>query len=255
MNSIDQKEELNNHVDPEVERILQEMLDADETITARAVAKKHPAIKHASSVARGLVRSELLAPYQERQNQFRERHARTLNHSRKDTTSQIAQKGVSISEQDDVDMVRILQEMLETDVTMTARGVAKKHPFIQHASSITRHQNRSDLLARYQAMQNERRAWLKRLPKYSRAQTASQLADKDLRIAELERQIEILRVSHLAMIRAVGELGGTSRWLRFFEDYRDVGEELKKLGLLPDAEIMVISTSKGERLDTEVTKG
>ncbi len=254
MNSIDQKEELNNQADLEVERILQEMLDADETITARAVARKYRAIKHASLVTRELVHSNVLAPYQERQTQFRERQPRTLNHSRKDTTSQIAQKDVSISEQDDVDMVRILQEMLETDVTMTARGVARKHPFIQHASSITRHQNRRDLLARYQAMQNERRAWLKRLPKYSRAQTASQLADKDLRIAELERQVEILRVSHLAMIRAVGELGGVSKWLRLFEDYSDVREELKKLGLLPNAAVRVMGTSDGERSIAQVKK-
>jgi hypothetical protein len=156
-------------------------------------------------------------------------------------------EGSSLRLQDDAEMVRILQHMLESDETITARGVARRHPSVQHASSITRHENRSELLARYQAMQNERRAWLKRLPKHSQAETASQLANKDLRISELERQIEILRVSHLAMMRAVGEMGGVSKWLRYFEDCREAREELKRLGLLPTAEVTTMGKAKAER--------
>src|ERR1700722_20394663 len=130
---------------------------------------------------------------------------------------EVSEVRASIPEQDDVEIVRILQEMLEADETMTARAVANRHPFIQHASSITRHRNRRELLARYQAIQNERRCWLKRISKHSRSQTASKLADKELRIVQLEKQLEILMVSHLALIRAVGEMGGVSRWLKFFE--------------------------------------
>jgi len=63
MASIDQTERTTNEGDPEMERILAEMLEADETITARAVARKHPAIKHASSVTRSQARSDLLARY------------------------------------------------------------------------------------------------------------------------------------------------------------------------------------------------
>jgi hypothetical protein len=165
-----------------------------------------------------------------------------------------AKSTVLQSGQDDAEMVHILQEMLEADETITARGVTRRHPSIQHASSITRHGKRSDLLARYQAIQTERRAWLARLPKHSRVETAAQLADKDIRISELERQLEILRASHLAMMRAVGELGGVSKWLRFFEDYRGAREELKKLGLLPNAELTIIGKPKAERYGHESDK-
>jgi hypothetical protein len=81
-------------------------------------------------------------------------------------------------------MVRILQHMLESDETITARGVARRHPSVQHASSITRHENRSELLARYQAMQNERRAWLKRLPKHSQTGEVSPVLRSEARAAD-----------------------------------------------------------------------
>ncbi len=158
------------------------------------------------------------------------------------------------SEQGDTEMLRVLREMLEADETITARAVASRHPHIQYASSITRHSGRRELLARYQAIQDERRGWLKRISKHSRSQTASQMADKDLRIGELEKQIEILRTSHLALIRAVGEMGGMSRWLRFFENYREAREELKALGLLPQTEITMIARSKAERNGPEGRK-
>jgi hypothetical protein len=137
----------------------------------------------------------------------------------------------------DPEMERILEGMLESDETITARAVARKHPAIKHASSVTRSQVRKDLLARYLERQKERREWLQRAPKRSRDQIAAQLAQKDFRIAELERQVEILRVSHLAMIRTVGESGGISKLLKLYEGYRKVRSELDRLGVLPKCEI------------------
>jgi hypothetical protein len=107
----------------------------------------------------------------------------------------------------DPDMVRVLDDMLAANENITARAVAKKHPSISHASSITRHAVRSELLRRYQSRQREFRTWAVRLPKLSRARVAVQMAEKDRRITDLEHQIDILRGSHVAMIRAVGELG------------------------------------------------
>jgi hypothetical protein len=74
----------------------------------------------------------------------------------------------------------------------------------------------------------------------SRNQLARQLAQKDARIAELERQLEILRVSHIAMMRAVGELGGTSKLLKMYEGYREFRGELQRLGLLDTAEVKTL---------------
>jgi hypothetical protein len=144
----------------------------------------------------------------------------------------------------DSEMARILAEMLESDETITARAVARKHPAIKHASSVTRSQVRSDLLAQYQERQKQFREWRHRTPKRSRDQLAAQLAQKDSRIAELERQVEILRVSHLAMIRTVGEMGGISKLLNLYDGYREVRSELDRLGVLPQGEIMAFDLSR-----------
>jgi hypothetical protein len=75
------------------------------------------------------------------------------------------------------------------------------------------------------------------MPKRSREQLAGQLAQKDSRIAELECQVEVLRVSHLAMIRTVGEMGGMSKLLKLYEGYREVRTELDKMAVLPRGEV------------------
>lgn len=137
----------------------------------------------------------------------------------------------------DPEMERILREMLEANETITARAVARKHPAIGYASSITRIPVRAEQLARAQEQQKQFREWQGRLPKRSRDQIAAQLAQKDSRIAELERQVEALRVSHLAMIRTVGEMGGISKLLKLYEGYREFRSELDRLHVLPHAEV------------------
>jgi hypothetical protein len=70
----------------------------------------------------------------------------------------------------ETEMIRILQEMLDSNETITARAVARKHPSLKHASSITRSSARSDLLGRFQMRQNQYGAWQERMPKRSREQ-------------------------------------------------------------------------------------
>ncbi len=134
-------------------------------------------------------------------------------------------------------MARILKEMLEADETITARAVARKHPVIKHASSVTRNPSRSDLLAQFQSQQAQYRTWQARMPKRSREQLAAQLAQKDLEIADLKHKVEILRVYSLAMIRTVGESGGISKLLKLYEGYRDIRNELDRMGVLPQGEV------------------
>ncbi|BCS53902.1 hypothetical protein [Geobacter sp. SVR] len=129
----------------------------------------------------------------------------------------------------DPDIVKILDELLERDENITARAVARLHPSIKAASSITRSKHRSDLLERYQKRQTEFRTWKGRLKKNSQAKTASALAEKDIQIAELERRVAMLTASHVAMLRAVGEMGGFLKWAQFYDKYRMVRDELTKL--------------------------
>ena len=90
---------------------------------------------------------------------------------------------------------------------------------------------------RYQERQAEFRRWRGRPGKLSGDAAASALADRDVRIAELESQVALLTASHVAMIRAVGELGGFSKWAQFYESYSGSRDQLAQLGALPEATV------------------
>jgi len=90
------------------------------------------------------------------------------------------------------------------------------------------------------------RAWRDRLSRRSGADIATSLADKDVRISILERQVEILIASHLALLRAVGEIGGFKAWSRFYEDFRKTRDELVTLGAIPSATVTALTPSFGQ---------
>lgn len=139
--------------------------------------------------------------------------------------------------EEDPDMRLVLDGLLARDEDITARAVARLHPRINAASSITRSKDRSLLMAQYQKRQAEFRRWRGRPGKLSGIAAAGALADRDVRIAELESQVALLTASHVAMIRAVGELGGFSKWAKFYEAYRSSRDQLAQLGALPEATV------------------
>ena len=137
----------------------------------------------------------------------------------------------------DPEMRRVLDDLLSRDEDITARAVARLHPQIKAASSITRSKERSRMLAQYPERPAEFRRWRGRPGKLSGDAAASALADRDVRIAELESQVALLTASHVAMIRAVGELGGFSKWAQFYESYSGSRDQLAQLGALPEATV------------------
>jgi hypothetical protein len=145
----------------------------------------------------------------------------------------------------DPEIESILQEMLDCDEDITARGVIRRHSTLKAASSITRSPQRSALLAHYQKKQEEFRGWRKRLTRISKDNAAMEMVEKDLRIAELESQVELLSASHVAMIRAIGELGGFSKWAKFFEGYQSVRDKLAQKGAMPESAIIESTINNG----------
>lgn len=143
------------------------------------------------------------------------------------------------NEQEDTEMIGVLENLLDQNEDITARAVARLHSKISHASSITRSPIRSTLLAQYQEKQRNIRTHIGSIKKRSHANVVSDLANKDQKIVELERQVEILTASHIAMIRVVGELGGMSKWLKFFEGYKQIRDELQKLGAMPKTDNII----------------
>lgn len=124
-------------------------------------------------------------------------------------------------------IAQALESMLEQDTDITHRAVVRAIEGLSAPSSITRDNYRRSLVEFYQATQAERRQWVKRVQKVSQANVVAQLAAKDRRIEELERQIAILTASHKAMILAVGEMGGMTAWRRFFEGYEHAWDAVR----------------------------
>lgn len=124
-------------------------------------------------------------------------------------------------------LTEILDTLLDEDVTITFREVARRHPKLTSASSITRDRFRRALVDRYIERQQERRAWRDRTGKRSKANLARDLESRDRKIADLEAEIATLRASHVAMLRVVGEMGGFKRWCEFFNDYQDALQQLQ----------------------------
>ncbi|WNH52052.1 hypothetical protein [Stenotrophomonas oahuensis] len=145
------------------------------------------------------------------------------------------------------EMLSVLDDLLARDQDITARAVARLHPKINAASSITRNVERSRLLSIYQQRQAEFRQWRGRPAKLAGDAAASALADRDLYISELESQVALLTSSHVALIRAIGELGGFNKWAQFYTSYRETRDKLGQLGAMPEASVDSIPESRRNR--------
>jgi hypothetical protein len=133
----------------------------------------------------------------------------------------------------DESMLGILESLLERDVDITARAVARLHPSLKAASSITRSESRSKLVAQYRQRQNEFRRWRGRAGKRSGNQNAAALLDKQSRSDQMEAMVALLTASHVALLRSLGELGGFAKWAAFYERFREARDALQKIGAVP----------------------
>lgn len=119
-----------------------------------------------------------------------------------------------------------LDRMLNNNEDIGHRAVMREVSGISAVSSITRDDYRRELVEYYKALQLERKQWAKRAQKTSQDNLTAQLASKDHKIQELERQVAILTASHKALLLAVGETGGMAAWRRFFDNYQEILRDL-----------------------------
>ncbi len=131
-----------------------------------------------------------------------------------------------------------LEEMLDDDETITARAAVRRMGSVEAASSLTRDPWRAAVLADHQAEQVRIRRQIEKSDKTSRTNVTAALAREQGRAADLERKVALLTASHLALIQAVGEMGGLRAWARFFDGYDGAVRQLRALGAMPDAEVM-----------------
>lgn len=127
----------------------------------------------------------------------------------------------------------LLAGMLERDDDITARAVARLHSSIKNASDYTRNAERRTLLEEAQTKQLELRNFAGKVRREGSRAAAEKLQAAEARIRELEGNEAARVASHLAMIHAVAELGGTAKLLAFYSSYAKVRDRLHRQGALP----------------------
>lgn len=138
-----------------------------------------------------------------------------------------------IRDQDNAELELILQSLLEEDIDITAREVARRHSALTSASTITRQPNRRQLVERYQMKQNDMRSWQARLRKRSRGQAAELVSAQEEKISELDQAVRVLVTGHVSLIAAVAQVGGMGKLAKFYERFREVRDQLSNLNAVP----------------------
>jgi hypothetical protein len=133
------------------------------------------------------------------------------------------------------ELTSVLEGMLERNDDITARAVSRLHSTIKNASDITRHSERKALLGQFQLKQSEIRKFASKVKHSGTAVAARNLQASDERIQLLEANESARISSHLAMITAVCELGGTAKLLLFYKQYSQIRDQLARQGALPDS--------------------
>lgn len=139
------------------------------------------------------------------------------------------------SDEADTQLIAILENLLAENINISAREVAKRHPAVASASTITRDRARRELLESYQVRQVELQKWQNRLKKGNKAEVATQLARQQSRIEQLERTEEILLRGHISLIAVMAELGGTTKLSSYYNRFSELRNSLTQLKALPEA--------------------
>lgn len=85
-------------IDTELIQILEILLEQDENISARAVARLHTRIGHASTITRSPKRMALLKAYQDKQDELRHLISRLKKVSQTDTTRMLLERDERIAQ-------------------------------------------------------------------------------------------------------------------------------------------------------------
>jgi hypothetical protein len=131
------------------------------------------------------------------------------------------------------ELTSVLSGMLDRNEDIKARSVARIHTTLKNASDITRHSGRREILEKFKSKQLELRKFAGKIKHSGTTIAAKQIQASDERVRELEANEAARVASHLAMISAMCELGGTAKLLKFYKEFANIRDQLAKQGALP----------------------
>jgi hypothetical protein len=124
------------------------------------------------------------------------------------------------------------RELIAQNRKITIRAVAEQTG-VAH-TTYSRDPKRKAQITRAQEIQ--RLAWTIKRTHRGHAEPHESVAVARLRkrVEEVEARNQLLIASHRAMLSAVGEMGGTRAWLRFFANHPAALASLGEIGALPE---------------------
>lgn len=121
-------------------------------------------------------------------------------------------------------------KMIEIDQSISTRNIMKRMPDdFRYPAAVSRPKELREIYIEAREKQKLVRLSAKKTGHSSRSDLEVRIARHVSRIQELEEQAQILIASHRALYAAVGEMGGSAAWLRFFEKHHRTMEVLDKL--------------------------
>jgi hypothetical protein len=134
---------------------------------------------------------------------------------------------------DHAQLREVLAALVNEDVDVSVREVARRHPTLRNASAFTRSSVRMALINEARQRQDDARR-VKAGPSVRRAQTlAESLESRTRQVDELETRVRQLVASHAACIHAVMLHGGMSALERFWSEYKHIADGVQALGAMP----------------------
>lgn len=144
-------------------------------------------------------------------------------------------------------LAALLSELLNYDIDITARELARRHPLISHPSGFTRDAERRLMVADAVKHQTHIRR-LSEAPDVQKSESLTiKISSQRRKIEELERQVQVLVSGHVALISAVQIAGGTAALQRFWKTYQDMAGQLNELGAIPRPQKVVPISAQQER--------
>lgn len=139
----------------------------------------------------------------------------------------------------------LLEAMIAENETITARAIVRRSGDVfKNATDITRNAHRRTKFENAQRRQETIRAAIDRSSKKSRAELERLVEVKNAEIDRLQADKELLIASHRMMILAVAEMGGFSKWKRFFDGYQATIDKLDSMGSIPTGEVVTLPSRK-----------
>jgi hypothetical protein len=139
----------------------------------------------------------------------------------------------------------LLEAMIAEDETITARAIVRRSGGVfKNATDITRNVDRRTKFEDAQRKQETLRIAIGRRSGKSRAELERLVKVKNAEIEELQGERQLVIASHRLMILAVAEMGGFSKWKRFFEGYQAAIDKLDGMESIPSGEVVALPPRK-----------